>query len=72
MIRLACMACDRGDYDGTTIEKALHDGWEDISEEQTLEEACREYELGNTSPGKSIFDWFTHLGFCPSCAPDNR
>jgi len=41
MIRLACMGCDRGDYDGTTIEKALHDGWEDISEEQTPRKRAR-------------------------------
>lgn len=37
MIRLACQGYDRGDYDGTTLEKALDDGWEDISEEQTYE-----------------------------------
>lgn len=28
MIRLACQGYDRGDYDGTTLEKALDDGWE--------------------------------------------
>lgn len=30
-IRLACMECDREDYDPTTLEKAIGDGWDDIS-----------------------------------------
>lgn len=30
-IRLACMECDRADYNPTTLEKAIGDGWDNIS-----------------------------------------
>lgn len=59
MIRLACQGYDRGDYDGTTLEKALDDGWEASAKNKPTRDSCQEYKLGNTPPGKSIFDWFT-------------
>lgn len=63
-IRLACMVCDREDYDGITPEQlaqALLDGWQGIDEAQTYEEATA--EIGNGFSG-----WWTHLGWCPECA----
>jgi hypothetical protein len=74
-IRLACMGCDRNDYDEITPEqlaKAIQDGWQDVSEEHTFEESCQVYELGQTPLGRSIMDWWTHLGWCPDCAKDRK
>lgn len=37
-IRLACMECDRTDYDPTTLDKAVEDGWDDISKCPPIED----------------------------------
>lgn len=50
-IRLACMTCDREDFDGTTIEAAVQAGWEEVSQASILSESC----------------WWTHLGYCLEC-----
>lgn len=60
-IRLACMFCDRNDYDGVS---ALPPDWFSVDEVQTYEESLREAELSDT---ERILDWYTHLGVCPEC-----
>ena len=61
-IRLACMFCDRDDFDGICI---LPSNWFAVDEVQTYEQSIREAEL--SSKEVSVFDWFTHLGVCPEC-----
>lgn len=51
LIRLACMSCDREDYDMTTMQKAEDHGWQDIYKASVLSES----------------GWWTHLGYCPEC-----
>lgn len=51
IIRLACLTCDRGDYDGASMDQAIDDGWLDIDEADITDERC----------------WWTHLGECPYC-----
>ncbi len=54
-IRLACMNCDREDFDGTgTVQDALDAGWE----------AVDEADVSIAAYGGA---WWTHLGWCPSC-----
>jgi hypothetical protein len=72
-IRLACMVCDRMDFDGITedqLEEAKKNGWTDIHEEQSYPEAIKTYEAAGAPPGHSAFDWWTHLGHCPDHPPD--
>lgn len=53
-IRLACMGCDRDDFDGTSIKDARAAGWrKDIVEV--------------TSSPFYDGEWWTHLGYCPEC-----
>lgn len=61
-IRLACMICDRTDFDGVNN---LPTDWFAVHEVQTYEESIREAELFDTKV--SVFDWYTHLGVCPEC-----
>ncbi len=62
-IRLACMYCDRDDFDGVSM---LPDNWRRIDEVQSYKESIQTEEC------ESILDWFTHLGACPKChAIDN-
>ena len=63
-IRLACLYCDRTDYDG--IDR-LPDDWDDIGEVQSYAEACRPVEFNDQT--RSVMDWHTHLGLCPECQP---
>lgn len=58
-IRLACLLCDRDDYDG--IERVPSD-WLDVDEVQSYEAAMDEADL--TYP---TFGWWTHVGVCPEC-----
>lgn len=51
IIRLACMECDREDYDGASLQQAVDDGWQDIGEAEILYDSS----------------WWTHLGYCPEC-----
>ncbi len=61
-IRLACVGCDRDDYDGVW---RLPKGWTSISKEQTMGQSKLEIEPGDSS--RSLFDWHTHVGYCPDC-----
>ena len=71
-IRLACMACDRSDFDGITsreLKKAIANGWTAVERYQTYPESCRTYDDPTKAPpGYSSLDWWTHLGWCPDCA----
>lgn len=51
ILRLACMNCDREDYDGASLQQAVDDGWQDIGEVEVLHQST----------------WWTHLGYCPNC-----
>ena len=55
-LRLACLYCDREDFDGTRLTPleltAL--GWKEIDHSQP-------------SAGMD-YDWFNHIGVCPECA----
>lgn len=59
-IRLACLYCDRDDYDGVD---ELPADWHDIHDVQTYEQSLRPANL----PDTSVLDWFTHVGVCPDC-----
>ncbi len=61
-IRLACAGCDRDDYDGVW---RLPKDWTDISKEQTLRQSKAEVAPNDTA--RSVFDWHTHMGYCPDC-----
>ena len=68
-IRLACMLCDRQDFDGISpkeLARAIASGWQEVGRVQTYAEASRTYI--DPPPGYSVFDWWTHLGWCPECA----
>jgi hypothetical protein len=70
-VRLACDSCDRDDYDGISpaeLAALIADGWVNVSEEQTHEEACKTYDdPRDEPPGYSVLDWHTHVGTCPDC-----
>ena len=61
-IRLACMFCDRSDFDGVS---SLPTDWFAVDNVQTYEESIREADLADTKV--SVLDWYTHLGVCPEC-----
>lgn len=61
-IRLACMFCDREDFDGVS---ALPSDWFAVDEVQSYEKSIQEAEL--LCRDVSVLDWFTHLGVCPEC-----
>lgn len=61
-IRLACVSCDRDDYDGVW---RFPKNWTDIQKWQTLSESMKEVAEGDSR--RSAFDWFTHSGYCPEC-----
>jgi len=61
-IRLACVACDREDFDGV---HELPKDWEELREIQSYEESLEGIEPGNKE--RSCLDWYTHLGICPDC-----
>jgi hypothetical protein len=61
-IRLACVGCDRDDYDGVW---RLPKNWTAISKEQTLGQSKAEVTPDETT--RSVFDWHTHIGYCPEC-----
>ena len=50
-IRLACMVCDRTDFDG--IDQLPAD-WEGVAE-------------ADVSIAQDAGAWWTHLGWCPDC-----
>ncbi len=61
-IRLACVGCDRDDFDGVW---RLPKDWSGISKEQTLGQSKAEVSIDDTS--RSVFDWHTHNGYSPDC-----
>ena len=65
--RLACISCDRSDYDGVY---RLPQNWTEIQKFQSLAEPKKEVEEGDTS--RSLFDWHTHEGYCPDCQNEER
>ncbi len=71
-IRLACMTCDREDFDGITsdqLKQAIRDGWQEVDRVQTYAQSCKTYDDPRKAPpGFSASEWWTHLGTCPSCA----
>jgi hypothetical protein len=71
-IRLACMVCDRADFDGITqaeLRKAIRAGWKHVERQQTYRQACKTYSSTDKAPrGYSVLEWWTHLGYCPNCA----
>jgi hypothetical protein len=45
-IRLACMECDRDDYDGITpaeLRAAIENGWMEFERVRSYREACKPY-----------------------------
>jgi hypothetical protein len=72
-IRLACMYCDRQDFDGISeqsLQDAIAGGWEYVDQVQSQAEAAQTHPIGKEPPGFSVFDWWTHLGICPDCRKD--
>ena len=71
-IRLACMECDRSDFDGITLpqlREAIRNGWKEVEREQTYRQACKTYSSKERARRDySVFEWWTHLGRCPDCA----
>ncbi len=61
-IRLACMFCDRTDYDGVN---SIPKDWFAVDNIQTYEASIREADLEDTKI--SVLEWYTHLGVCPQC-----
>jgi hypothetical protein len=62
-IRLACMYCDTEEFDGVD---SIPDGWINVEFYQSYEESLVEVPTENAN-GKSVLDWYTHLGVCPKC-----
>ena len=63
-IRLACMFCDREDFDGVDAVPA---DWFSVDEAQTYEASVRTIDMNHSDNRESVLDWFTHLGVCPEC-----
>lgn len=61
-IRLACLNCDREDFDG--VDEIPSD-WFEVHVVQAYAKSVR--EALPTNPKVSVFDWYTHLGVCPEC-----
>ncbi len=64
-IRLACLTCDREDFDGVDV---LPDDWEDIDEFQSYEASIAPVAIDD--PDGDVTAWYTHLGVCPDCQMD--
>jgi len=66
------MVCDRMDFDGITpkeLGEAMRSGWREVEEVQSYAAACKTHRTTATQPKSySVFDWWTHLGWCPDCA----
>lgn len=62
-IRLACRYCDTSEFDGV---KTIPSDWTDVVEVQPYSASREEITAGDTS--RSCFEWYTHLGTCPTCA----
>lgn len=58
-IRLACLFCDRDDFDGV---EAIPPTWFSVDEAQSYEAS-----LTKAAANEDHFAWYTHLGVCPEC-----
>lgn len=58
-IRLACMFCDRTDFDGVD---EIPTNWFSVDESRACGELLRETGFIDNPSG-----WYTHLGVCPEC-----
>ncbi|MBA3481993.1 MAG: hypothetical protein H0T51_09280 [Pirellulales bacterium] len=58
-IRLACLFCDRDDFDGVETIPAT---WFSVDETQSYEASLKE-----ANAEEDHFAWYTHLGVCPEC-----
>jgi len=71
-IRLACMECDRSDFDFISpaqLRETVRAGWKDVERVQTFRQACKTSDPSKpTLTGHSAFEWWTHIGWCPDCA----
>ncbi len=71
MIRLACDACDRQDFDGITeaeLAECEAQGWTGITEMQSYEQSMQTYDRPEDAPpGFDVTAWWTHLSTCPDC-----
>lgn len=66
LVRLACVSCDRDDFDEITpaeLRRAEAIGWQVTSQQQTLRES--------RSEAGPLGVWWTHLGTCPDCAAED-
>lgn len=63
-IRLACMFCERDDFDGVDAVPA---DWLSVEEVQSYEASLRVIDFYQQGNQESVLDWFTHLGVCPEC-----
>ncbi len=74
-IRLACQSCDRDDKDFITPDQLAQckaEGWADINEVGSFEEAIRRDEQRvDQSDGCVVLACFTQLGICPECQEDD-
>lgn len=61
-IRLACRFCDSNDYD---FVEAVPSDWFAVEEVQSYEASLQ--EATRNIDGRSVTDWYTHLGVCPEC-----
>lgn len=65
--RLACVSCDRDDYDSVY---RLPQNWTGIQKVQSLAESKESVEEGDST--RSLLDWQTHTGYCPECQNAER
>ena len=64
-IRLACGECDTEECDGVS---QIPPSWKDVREVQSQDDSLTEVSADDKQ--RSLFDWYTHLGLCPTCQPE--
>ena len=60
--RLACVSCARDDYDGVY---RLPQNWTEIQKVESLAES--KDSVNESDSARSLFDYYTHSGYCPEC-----
>ena len=61
-IRLGCRECDTDECDDVDLIPAT---WTDVVEVQSLDES--QVEVSANDRSRSLTEWYTHLGLCPTC-----
>ena len=61
-IRLGCRECDTDECDGVGF---IPETWTDVVEVQSLDES--QVEVSANDRSRSLTEWYTHLGLCPTC-----